>query len=223
METCSSKAAAVIRSLKSELQRCRGPSRRPGKDEPFRKKARAAYTGVARRADPEVVTRASVLEQRALVNDPSAAWRKLMEYGAAEMPRACPHCRQKALVESTVSTRSVRQHVYMACKKCGCYTSVLFWSSFRGCRSNPGEVLDLLENYVSMKIMSRPTERELNRRTGLGRTACSSVVQILLKAGSLVALHRNRTKIAGRVLEGDCAAVAKTHTSTCNGKFKSVF
>ena len=83
-----------------------------------------------------------------------------MGYGAAEMPRACPHCRQKALVD-----RSVRQHANMACKKCCCYTSVLFWSSFRGCRSSLGEVLDLLENYVSMKIMSRPVQSQNRPRS----------------------------------------------------------
>ncbi|CAE7235435.1 unnamed protein product [Symbiodinium sp. KB8] len=80
-----------------------------------------------------------------------------------------------------------------------------------------------MESYCRLKFLSRPTDYELNRSTGLGRKACQSVLQVLLKAESMVAKHRNRTPIQGRVLEGDACVISKTFASSKNFNFKRAF
>ena len=230
VETCGTEAARVIRQLRSKLaDALKTKSQKESKQRPLRKdgshrvRARSTYTGTPDRR-VALVKREAVLEQRRCFDKSEAAWQKLLEYGAVEKPKQCPHCRGRgSLVSSQVQKRSARQHVYMCCRKCHRYFNVLHWSSFRGSRCTPAEILELMESYCRLKFLSRPTDYELNRSTGLGRKACQSVLQVLLKAESMVAKHRNRTPIQGRVLEGDACVISKTFASSKNFNFKRAF
>ena len=162
VETCGTAAAQLIRQLRSKLadalqtkSRKESKLRLVRKDGSHRACARAAYTGTAERRTA-LVKREAVLEQRRCFEKSEVAWQKLLEYGAVDKPTKCPHCmRQRSLVSSHVQKRSARQHVYMSCRKCHRYFNVLHWSSFRGSRCTPAEILELMESYCRFKFMSR--------------------------------------------------------------------
>ena len=225
--TCSSRAAQVIRELKSKtyrqpMRKIKGGTLAPRKFGDLRKNASKDYRKHGWDPRVKAVRRLKLAERRGkglfsgLSPDPKQSLEKLQEAKyIPKMPKRCPACRG-AEIGLTVKAKS--RHVWYVCKAYGCrkwihpYTS----SAFKGSKLNPSQLFVVTHKYTNSDAIVPPRVDDLAGECEGGRDAAKKVVDTLMQVEVKEAKRANvRGRIGGDV-EVDEHGVRSFHISTKN-------
>ena len=110
----------------------------------------------------------------------------------------------------------------MACSTCKRYSNVLWHSAFRGTRLTPNQLLEVLQTYLSLNVLSRPKAGDVNRSTGFGLKAVGHVIDVCLQAESLVSQKRNCSMVMKEDVEADAHAMRRFFISSQNTSFRKL-
>ena len=181
LETCTSWAAAEIRRLRKVADCAKKPAkersfRRPRKTGKHRAEAKSKYTGDQPRRAAQVVKRSEVLGARRLAEDVEGSYEELLRKGYCAEATQCGHCGSGSVSRCKGKRGGQKGHLFISCSRCKRYTNVLWHSAFRGTRMSPNMLLETLNVYAHLNLLSRPKAAEINRQTGFGLHLGSPVV-----------------------------------------------
>ena len=225
-ETCRSYAGEVIRGLKAQL----GKAGRAAKERRVRRvrknglkkvEARQRYSGTSQAVKRNSwVQRTHVEAVRELVSDPERCLQQLIADGICKEPSRCSHCGSQQVQRSQCHRGARDGHLFISCAKCHKYTNCLFYSPFRHTRSTAAEIVEFLDCYLRQNLLSRPVSTQLNRELGFGRKRLDHLIQVCLKAESMIGKDRNRKLVLRADSEVDAHALKRFFVSAANPAFK---
>lgn len=225
--TCSSRAAHVIRELKSKIRRLpmrkvKGSTLLPRKFGNAKKVASQQYTKHPRAERRKLVRRQRLAARRGkgllsgFSADPRQSLQKLQEAKyIPKMPKRCPQCLRGGL---SVVRKGAGRRVWYVCTAWGCrkwvhpYTS----SAFQGSKLSPAMLFMVIHKYTNTDNITPPRVDDLAGDCEGGRDAVKNVVETLRQAEIKAAKRANVRGQVGGDVEIDEHGIRSFHISVGN-------
>lgn len=228
--TCSSKAAFIIRQLRSQLRTKAVHRRKPTrqrwrKNKQYAEQARGKYTKQPAAPRLKLVRRQTLKNRRGkgfisgLRPDSQAALSRLQEACYVEkMPNKCPRCRAKG--SFSIWLRGGAVWYRCTCYSCRYAFNALGGSRFKGTKLNPVQLYMTIHSYTNSDAIATPHVDDLACACEGGQKAVQRVVDTLRDLECKVARKQNQTGQLSGDLEIDEHCLRSFHVSPKNPKFQ---